>query len=307
MRKSFYLLAEKIDISSAETASPSKISDYIQFAKLRLASLVVFSAVICYIIASKGDFTWNIIGWLTLGGFLVTAGSNGFNQVIEKDLDKLMTRTMNRPLPQNRMSVMEGLIVASVMGISGVIILYKFLNPLTGILGFIAMLLYSIVYTPLKRKTPLAVFVGAFPGAMPPLIGWVGYSGQIDVSALTVFTIQFMWQFPHFWAIAWRLHEDYQKAGFKMLPSAGGKDKKSAMQIFIYAMFLIPISLLPGIFMESGWVYAIIALLSGAVFAWQSYVLLMKCDDASATKLMFGSFLYLPIVQLALLIDFYLK
>jgi protoheme IX farnesyltransferase len=303
-------LAENIEISV--TTNPSKISNYIQFAKLRLASLVVFSAVICYIIASKGNISWPTIGWLTLGGFLVTAASNGFNQIIEKDLDKLMKRTMNRPLPQNRMTVPEAFVLASLMAVGGVSILWLKLNPLTGILGLIAMILYSVVYTPLKRKTPFAVFVGAFPGALPPLIGWIG-TNQVDdysisAEALIVFAIQFMWQFPHFWAIAWRLHEDYTKAGFKMLPSPGGRDKQSAFQILLYSLFLIPVSLLPGPSqMKSGWFYAVVAIIAGAIFAWQAYTLLKKCDDASASKLMFGSFIYLPVVQLALLIDFYLK
>jgi protoheme IX farnesyltransferase len=301
----FHFLAEKSQIASP--VKHSKVSDYIQFAKLRLASLVVFSAVICYIIAAEGDFTWSILGWLTLGGFLVTGASNGFNQIIEKDLDKLMTRTHNRPLPQNRMTVAEGLIFASLMGIGGVIILWIKLNALTGILGLIAMILYSLVYTPLKRKTPFAVFVGAFPGALPPLIGWVGYSNEINVQALTVFAIQFMWQFPHFWAIAWRLNDDYLKAGFKMMPSPGGRDKQSAFQILLYSLFLIPVSLLPGSFGMAGWFYAVVALIAGALFAWQAYTLLKKCDNESASKLMFGSFIYLPVVQLALLIDFYLK
>jgi len=299
-------LAENVEILHP-VAKHSKVSDYIQFAKLRLASLVVFSAVICYIIASEGNYTWPILGWLTLGGFLVTGASNGFNQILEKDLDKLMIRTMNRPLPQNRMSVSEGLIFALVMGALGVFILWTKLNALTGILGLIAMILYSLVYTPLKRVTPFAVFVGAFPGALPPLIGWVGYSNEINVQALVVFAIQFMWQFPHFWAIAWRLNDDYLKAGFKMLPSPGGRDKKSAFQILLYSLFLVPVSLLPGSFYMSGWTYSIIAIIAGSIFAWQAYTLFKKCDNESASKLMFGSFIYLPIVQLALLIDFYLR
>jgi protoheme IX farnesyltransferase len=298
-------LAENTEISTP--AKHSKVSDYIQFAKLRLASLVVFSAVICYIIAAKGDFTWQILGWLTLGGFLVTGASNGFNQIIEKDLDKLMTRTNNRPLPQSRMTVAEGLVFAAIMGITGVLILWIKLNALTGILGLIAMILYSLVYTPLKRKTPFAVFVGAFPGALPPLIGWVGYSNEINVQALIVFAIQFMWQFPHFWAIAWRLNDDYLKAGFKMLPSSGGRDKQSAFQILLYALFLIPVSMLPASFNMVGWFYVTVTLMAGALFAMQAYTLFKKCDNDSASKLMFGSFIYLPVVQLALLIDLYLK
>ncbi|MCX6183227.1 MAG: heme o synthase [Bacteroidetes bacterium] len=304
------MLAEKAHIQSSSPLILSKISSYVQFSKFRLASLVVFSAVITFIVAVKtggGDYTGMQILWLTLGGFLVTAASNGYNQVIEKDLDKLMSRTMNRPLPQNKMSVTEGIILASIMGIGGVFILGYYLNPLTGLLGLIALILYALVYTPMKRKTPFAVFVGAFPGALPPLIGWVAYANEINFFGLSVFAVQFMWQFPHFWAIAWRLHEDYTKAGFKMLPSPGGRDKASAFQILLYSLFLIPVSLLPGAFLLSGMFYTVVAIIAGSVFAYQAYTLYTKLDIASATKLMFGSFLYLPIVQLALLIDYYLK
>ncbi len=301
------MLAENAHMQSSPPLILSKVSSYIQFSKFRLASLVVFSAVITFIVASEGDYTKMQLLWLTLGGFLVTAASNGFNQVIEKDLDKLMERTKNRPLPLGKMSVPEGIVVASIMGIAGVYILAHYLNPLTGLLGFIALMLYALVYTPLKRKTPFAVFVGAFPGAMPPLIGWVAYDNEINIFGLTVFAVQFMWQFPHFWAIAWRLHEDYTKAGFKMLPSEGGRDKASAFQILLYALFLIPVSLLPAAFMLSGMFYCIVAIIAGSLFAWQAFTLFKKLDVASATKLMFGSFLYLPIVQIALLIDYYLK
>ncbi len=301
------MLAENAQIPSSSPLILSKVSSYIQFSKFRLASLVVFSAVITYIVATKGEYTGMQLLWLTLGGFLVTAASNGYNQVIEKDLDKLMERTKNRPLPTGKMSVPEGIIVASIMGISGIYILAHYFNPLTGLLGFIALILYALVYTPLKRKTPFAVFVGAFPGAMPPLIGWVAAVGMIDVSGLTVFAVQFMWQFPHFWAIAWRLNDEYTKAGFKMLPSPGGRDKASAFQILLYSLFLIPVSLLPAAFMLSGMFYTVVAIIAGSIFAYQAFTLYKKLDIPSATKLMFGSFLYLPLVQIALLIDYLLK
>jgi len=294
-------------MSSSSTLILSKVSSYIAFSKFRLASLVVFSAVITFIVASEGDYTGAQICWLTLGGFLVTAASNGYNQVIEKDLDKLMERTKSRPLPLNKMSVTEGLSLATIMGLGGVYVLWSKFNLLTGLLGLLALVLYALVYTPLKRKTPFAVFVGAFPGAMPTLIGWVAYADEINIFGLTVFAVQFMWQFPHFWAIAWRLHDDYTKAGFKMLPSAGGRDKASAFQILLYALFLIPVSLLPAVFMMSGMFYSIVAIVAGVLFAYQAYTLFKKLDVASATKLMFGSFLYLPIVQIALLIDYYIK
>lgn len=286
-----------------------KIQDYFVFTKMRLASLVVFSAVICYGIASP-EIDWSKMGLLALGGFLVTGASNGFNQIIEKDLDSLMSRTLHRPLPQNRMSMVEGFIISFVLGASGAFVLYKFMNPLSGFLGVAAMLMYALVYTPLKRETPFAVFVGAIPGSIPPLLGYVAYSGSINVHALVLFAIQFMWQFPHFWAIAWRLDTDYSKAGFKLLPSTGGKNAASAFQILVYTLGLIPVSLLPVVFGISGNISAVIIVITGTVFAFQAYRLyrlasegLSKESDDAAKSLMFGSFFYLPIVQLAILFD----
>lgn len=291
---------------SNNTAIPikrSKISDYAMFAKMRLASLVVFSAVICYCISVK-EVDWFKLTMLTIGGFLVTASSNGFNQITEKELDKLMDRTSNRPLPQGRMSVSEGYIVAGVFGIVGVLILQLFINPLSAILGLLALILYTVVYTPLKRKTPLAVFVGAFPGAMPPLLGCVAATeefGSITPQALVMFLTQFMWQFPHFWAIAWVMHDDYKKAGFHMLPSLGGRDKASAFQTFIYTLILIPVSLMPVFFKMSGSASAVIIAMMGGFFAWQAYTLYKTLSIKAAQQLMFGSFVYLPVVQLAVL------
>lgn len=282
----------------------SKIKDYAQFIKLRLASLVVLSAAIGYVIGAK-TVDWNKMGLLVLGGFLVTGASNGFNQIIERNLDKLMNRTQNRPLPQDRMSVNESFLLASITGVSGVAILWVFMNPLSGLLGLLALILYTCVYTPLKRVTPLAVFVGAFPGAIPPLLGHVASTsgfGEIELGAWVLFVGQFMWQFPHFWAIAWVLDEDYKKAGFQMLPSLGGRDKSSGFQILLYTLFLLPVSILPVLFGMSGIISAIIITLSGIFFAYQAYKLYRDCTVEAARKLMFGSFIYLPVVQLAVMI-----
>ncbi len=281
------------------------------FTKMRLASLVVFSAAICYGIAAK-EVDFMQLFWLTLGGFLVTGSSNGFNQIIEKDLDGLMSRTQNRPLPQNRMTEIEGFVIASILGLAGIFILYHFMNPLSGFLGLLALLLYSLVYTPLKRVTPFAVFVGAIPGSIPPLLGYVAYTGTFSVQAAILFGIQFMWQFPHFWAIAWRLDSDYAKAGFKLLPSPGGKDSRSAFQALVYTIGLVPVSLLPVAFKMSGNISAIIILLVGIIFVYQAQQLYKfssqplvdeEKSNEAARKLMFGSFFYLPIVQLAILLD----
>ena len=282
----------------------SKVKDYAQFMKMRLASIVVLSAAISFVIGSETvDFTkmWLLI----LGGFLVTGASNGFNQIIERSLDKLMDRTQNRPLPQERMSVTESIVLATVMGVSGVVILWVFMNPMSGILGATALILYTVVYTPLKRVTPFAVFVGAIPGAIPPLLGYVAATtgfGEIKFQAWVLFVVQFIWQFPHFWSIAWVLDDDYKKAGFQMLPSPGGRDKSSAFQVLVYTLFLLPISLFPVLFGMSGVVSAIIITISGLFFVYLAYKLYRDCTVESARKLMFGSFIYLPVVQLAVMI-----
>lgn len=282
-----------------------KIKDYSEFLKLRLASLVVLSSVICYALATD-DFSLYTTFALVLGGTLLTGASNGFNEIIERDLDALMDRTKNRPLPASTMSLTEAWITAAVFGALGVAILWLLINPMCGILGLVAMFLYAVVYTPMKQKTPFAVFVGAFPGSIPPMLGCVAATegfGQITLLSLLMFSVQFIWQFPHFWAIAWRVHEDYLKAGFKMLPSAGGRDKGTAFQIVVYTIGLIPVSLLPTFFGYTGPISAGIALVAGIIFTKQAVDLYRSLSSDHAKKLMFGSFVYLPVVQLAYLID----
>jgi protoheme IX farnesyltransferase len=191
------------------------------------------------------------------------------------------------------------------MGIVGILVLWIFVNPLSGILGTLALILYTAVYTPLKQITPFAVFVGAFPGAIPPLLGHVASTsgfGEIQFQAWVLFAVQFMWQFPHFWAIAWVLDEDYKKAGFRMLPSLGGRDKSSAFQVLVYTLFLLPISLFPVLFGMSGSISAVVISICGILFSLQAYKLYQDLTIESARKLMFGSFIYLPVVQLAVMI-----
>ena len=266
---------EEINTTEKQIANPSKVRDYAQFLKLRLAALVVLSAAFSFVIGSH-QVNWNKMLLLVLGGFLVTGSSNGFNQIIERNLDKLMHRTHMRPLPQERMTIIESFILALTMGITGISILWIFMNPMSGILGLTALILYTLVYTPLKRITPFAVFVGAIPGAIPPLLGYVASTsgfGEITFQAWILFAVQFMWQFPHFWAIAWVLDDDYKKAGFQMLPSLGGRDKSSAFQILVYTLFLLPISLFPVMFHMSGFISAIIILICGIFFTYQAYTL----------------------------------
>jgi protoheme IX farnesyltransferase len=300
--KAFILQSENVNTIEKAVASPGKLRDYAAFMKFRLASLVVFSAAIGYT-AMVDKINWAQMGWLVLGGFLVTGASNGFNQILEKELDRLMNRTQNRPLPQERMSVNEAFILAALTGICGVAILWIFMNPLSGLLGLLALLLYTVVYTPLKRVTPFAVFVGAFPGAIPPLLGCVAATdgfGSVPLLGWIMFAGQFMWQFPHFWAIAWVLDEDYKKAGFRMLPS-GGRDKSSAFQVLVYTLFLYPISLMPVMFHFSGFVSSLVISFCSIYFLYQAYVLYKECTVEAARKLMFGSFFYLPAIQLAVL------
>ncbi len=281
----------------------AKISAYMELVKFRLSFLVAFSCGFGYVLASGGHLNWAHLAWLCLGGFLVSGASITINQIIEKDLDKLMSRTMDRPLPTGRLSVKEAAIFAMVIAGIGLTILTLYTNTLTTLLSLLSMLLYSFVYTPLKRVGPIAVFVGAIPGALPPLLGWTAVTGMITYEALIIFGIQFIWQFPHFWAIAWVADEDYKKAGFKLLPSGGQKDLNTAIQIMIYTLFLVPLGLLPAKFGITGIDSAVVVTICGVLFLSQTFALMKNGSRKSALRIMFGSFLYLPIVQIAYLLD----
>ena len=278
-----------------------KLRDYSQLTKMRLATLVVFSAAMAFM-TGPGDVDFVKMGWLVLGGFLVTGSANGFNQVMERELDKLMDRTKTRPLPSNRMGVNEALMVCIVTGLVGVFVLWYYTNLASAVLGLLAILLYTLVYTPMKRKSPIAVFIGAVPGAIPPLLGWVAATGNFNTAALLLFAIQFLWQFPHFWAIAWVLDDDYKKAGFNLLPT-GKRDKGSAMQTVLYTISLIPVAVMPWVFGISGWLSLVLMLAVTFYFLFQAVQLYRDCTIESARKLMYGSFFYLPVVQIAMVID----
>jgi protoheme IX farnesyltransferase len=280
-----------------------KIQDYVQFLKLRLTLLVVFSAAITFAYAAKGNLVWGQLWLMVLGGFLTTASANGFNQVIERELDKLMMRTRFRPLPTQRMTVVEGLTASILMGIAGTFILTYYFNVITGVLALFSIITYAFIYTPLKTRTSFAVFVGAIAGAMPPLLGYVAYSNSFGFEPGIMFAIQFIWQFPHFWSLAWVLDDDYKKAGMNLMPSSEGRSKNSAFQIMLYTLILIPVSLLPLKFGMAGYTLAIVSLIAGLAFFMQSVKLYRQCSIKAARELMFGSFLYLPIVQITLLID----
>ncbi|CAN5917917.1 heme o synthase [soil metagenome] len=279
-----------------------KAGAYFQLLKFRLSFLVSFSSAIGFILA-KPSLLWQEVFWIMLGGLLVTGSANIINQIAEKDLDKLMKRTAKRPLPTGVLSENEAFVFCVVLGMSGLTILALMFNVLTAVLSLFSLILYAFLYTPLKRTSPICVFVGAIPGGLPPLIGWVAATGQIGVEAWILFGIQFIWQFPHFWAIAWVLDEDYKKAGFKMLPMAGGKNLKTAFQIMIYTLLLIPLSMLPLKFGMTGINSAMIAVICGILFLIQTLYLMQTCSKKAAMNIMFGSFLYLPIVQIAFVLD----
>ncbi|PZE17174.1 protoheme IX farnesyltransferase [Putridiphycobacter roseus] len=272
----------------------SKFKDFAALAKLRLSFLVVVSAVSGFLFAD-GKFDIVLV-YLILGGFLITGSSNAFNQIIERDIDKKMPRTANRPLPTNRMSVTTALLLAFGMGIVGAILLFQ-INFYSGILGLLSLFIYVFLYTPLKRISPWAVFVGAIPGAIPPMLGVVAVDNSFSQIAGIMFFFQFVWQFPHFWAIAWVVDEDYKKGGFSLLPSKGRKNHTSALIILISSILLVPTGVLPYIYNYTGLASLIIGLIAGGWFLWLTIKLYIHQDDKSAKKLMFASFIYLPIIQ----------
>ena len=280
-----------------------KLKSYYELIKFRLSFLVAFSSGFGYILGSHGMLDWGKFIAFCIGGFLVSGGAITINQILEKEYDRVMKRTMGRPLPTNRVSKLEATIFAVVLLFHGFLMLFITTNILTVLISVFSMLMYCFVYTPLKRVGPIAVFVGAIPGALPPLLGWVGATGHISYEALIIFGIQFIWQFPHFWAIAWLADDDYKKAGFKLLPAKGKKDMRTAINIMIYTLFLLPLGLLPAWFGVSGINSAIIATVCGVLFLTQTFGLMRDNSRKSALRIMYGSFLYLPIVQVAYLVD----
>ena len=273
-----------------------------QLTKFRLSFLVSFSAIFGFVLASD---SFRILDLLILGlsGYLVTASSVINNQIMEKDLDKKMDRTKKRPLPTNKISKKNSLIISLIFMFFGLFLMLFFFNMIACLLSLVSLILYTFVYTPLKRVGPIAVFVGAIPGALPPLIGWVAFSGEITIEAIIIFSIQFIWQFPHFWAIAWMYDDDYKKVGFKLLPNNGEKNLKTAVNIMIYTLFLIPIGLLPTIFGITGIISGAVAVFLAIIFLAQTFKLINDYSRESAVKVMFSSFIYLPIVQISYVLD----
>ena len=273
-----------------------------ELTKFRLSFLVSFSAIVGFILASD-NFIFIDLLVLGLSGYLVTAASVINNQILEKELDKKMDRTKNRPLPTNRISKINSTIISIIFMVIGLVTMTVYFNFTSGLLSLASLLLYTFVYTPLKKVGPIAVFVGAIPGALPPLIGWVAFSGVISIEAIIIFSIQFIWQFPHFWAIAWIYHDDYKKVGFKLLPSKGEKNFNTALNIMTYTLFLIPLGLLPTVFGITGIISGAIAVFCAILFLAQTFKLFKDYSRSSALKIMFGSFIYLPIVQISFILD----
>lgn len=291
-------VALKVELNFAQKAKA-----YLELLKPRLSLLVAFSCGFGFSLASGNQINWLVLTALTFGGFLLSGASVALNQVLERDFDAVMSRTSSRPLPTGRLSVQEAVIFSVVTLLASLIILWLSTNPLTVLLSFVSMLLYTFAYTPLKRVGPIAVFVGAIPGALPPLLGWIAFSGAITQEALIIFGIQFIWQFPHFWAIAWVADDDYKKAGFRLLPSGGGKDLNTAIQIMTYTLLLLPLGLLPALIRLTGINSAVIATLCGVGFLASTFSLMKTGSQQSAKRIMFGSFIYLPVVQISYLLD----
>ena len=288
---------------SLSYAVASKARDYFQLMKFNLTFMVVFSSVWGYLLVPEVGFSLVKVLFLFAGGLLVSGSANTINQILEKNTDKLMARTANRPLPTGRLSETEAAVVAVITGAGGIAIMALAFNWLSAVLSLISLILYGFVYTPWKKWNSLAVLVGAIPGALPPLIGWAAGADQLSEGGWALFAIQFLWQFPHFWAIAWIAHQDYTKAGFKLLPAAGGPNKMTALQAATYALLLIPAGIAPYLLRLTGSVSAVICILAGVFYLYRAVTLYRKLDVPAARKLMFGSYIYLTVVQLALLAD----
>ncbi len=295
-------------VKSAEITVSSlfgqKLLDYKLLVKLRLTLTVVFSSVMAFLIAAP-EGRINLVNLLVLaiGGFLVTGASNALNQVLEKDYDRLMKRTENRPLAAGRMSISEAVLAAGFMSLVGISLLALF-NPWAAFFGMLALVSYAFVYTPLKRITPAAVFVGAIPGALPVLIGCVAAEGYISTLAIALFTVQFFWQFPHFWSIGWLGFDDYRRAGYRIIPEQdGGPHRSIGLQSALYGLLLIPVVLTPYWLGATGWISALAVVLLSMAYAglgWRFY----RCNDRKAAlQLMFYSFMYIPFSLIALFID----
>jgi len=280
-----------------------KVKDLGMLVKFRLTLTVVFSAFMAFLIASEGSIDWVSVLILVSGGFLITGASNTLNQVLEKDFDKLMARTENRPLATGRMNTSEAVLWAGFMTLAGIMLLAYF-NVWAAFFGMVALVSYAFIYTPMKRVSPIAITIGAFPGALPVLIGCVAYQGELTMLGLSLFLIQFLWQFPHFLAIGWLGFDDYQKAGYQLLPTRNGeREPNTGFHSMLYAVLLIPFVIIPYYYGITGMWSMIFAVVVTLIYTWFGWNLQQKKDRKSALQLMFSSFFYLPFILIAFLID----
>ena len=284
-----------------------KIKDYLKLIKVSLSIMVVFSSVLSFLLVpelgEKFVSPLQMAILLAIAGMLVTGSANAINQVVEKKTDAQMRRTMNRPIAAGRMSEQEGWVFAIITGAAGVFILGNYFNWLTATLAAFSLFLYAFIYTPLKKVNSIAVLVGALPGALPCLIGWAAGDEKLSTGGWVLFALQFLWQFPHFWAIAWIAHKDYSAVGFKLLPSTEGPTRYTAIQAIIYSLLLIPVGVIPYFIDMSGAVSLVVVMLANMFMVWRCIQLYRRMDVKAARKVMFGSYIYLPVVLLALLLD----
>lgn len=298
----------KLSITQSQTISHSLVRNFTEITKLRLSVSVVFSSVAGYLLGADSiDFF--VLFLLCVGGYCMVGASNVYNQIIERDLDALMDRTKNRPLPAGTMSVQSAFILASVLTVIGIAVLYS-INPITAMFGAVSIFMYVSLYTPLKTKTPLSVFVGAFPGAIPFMLGWVAATGQFGIEPGTLFMIQFFWQFPHFWAIGWFLFDDYKKGGFFMLPN-GKRDRGTAIQTILYSVWTVLISLVP-VLGITGKLYltpvsGILIAILGSGLIYYAFRLYKEKTSKAAKTLMLVSVSYITLLQIIYVADKFLR
>lgn len=281
----------------------SKLKDYQQLMKFTLSFTVVFSSVVSYLMVPGIEFDILSVLLLFAGGMLVTGAANAINQIVEKDTDAKMKRTAARPVASGRMHIDEAATFSVVAAIFGIFIIGLWFNWMAAGIAAFSLFLYGFIYTPLKKVHSISVLIGAIPGALPCLIGWAAGDPLLGIGGWTLFALQFFWQFPHFWAIAWVAHEDYSSAGFKLLPDVGGPTKYAAVQSILYSVLLIPIGVMPYVFGMSGMVSMIIVGIANLVMFWQCVRLFREMNVTAARRVMFGSYFYLPIVLLSLLAD----
>ncbi|MEO5647507.1 MAG: heme o synthase [Chitinophagaceae bacterium] len=300
------IILEKNETSIPGSASfmlASKVKDYFQLIKFTLSFMVVFSCVVCYLLAPNVEFDLLSVLLLFMAGMMVCGSANAINQAVEKDTDAMMKRTASRPVASGRMSEKEAWGFAIITGVIGILVLWQWFNFLSATIGLLSLFLYAFVYTPLKKVNSISVLVGAFPGALPCLIGWVAATNELSTGGWVLFGIQFLWQFPHFWAIAWVAHQDYSKAGFKLLPSRSGPTKFTALQTIMYSALMIPVGLLPYFFKISGVISLYVLLICNIYMVYVSVQLYIKMSVPAARRVMFSSYLYLAVVLISLLAD----